>query len=253
MKITARSIVLALAAISAIPALQSCMSSNDDFDYSQLTPSAIVTVKPVVTEDEEYFYLQLNDKEKLWPVENSRIPYDKDREIRAFVNYTDTEMPEDADKETYSRAVKINWMDTILTKKPVVLNPELSSAAASYGSDPVNIFADWMTNVEDGFLTLHFYTYWGNTDIKHELNLLTGLNADDPYEVYFKHNAHGDYDYYEGDGIVAFSLKDLPDTKGETKKLTLKFDSFSGVRTAEFDYCTREDWSTGEEDTPEGE
>ena len=108
-----------------------------------------------------------------------------------------------------------------------------------------------MTNVEDGYLTLHFITRWGNSGIKHELNLVTGLNEEDPYEVRFAHNAHGDGTYYEGDGIVAFSLKDLPDTKGETVKLTLKFESFSGEKTVKFDYCTRADWQTPEEETPE--
>lgn len=253
MKITAKPIVTALAAFAAITVFQSCLGTNDgNPDYSQLMPSAIVTVKPVVTEDEEYFYLQVNDEEKLWPVENSRIPYD-DREVRAFVNFTDTEMPAGVDAEVYSKAVKINWMDSILTKRPVMLEPGLSSAASSYGNDPVEIYADWMTNVEDGYLTLHFYTRMGSSGVRHELNLLSGLNPEDPYEVWFKHNAHGDFDYYNSEGIVAFCLKDLPDTKGEKVKLTLKFDSFSGTKTVKFDYCTREDWQTEEGRTPEEE
>ena len=143
-------------------------------------------------------------------------------------------------------------MDSILTKKTVVFEEgENITLEQKYGNDPVEIYADWMTNVEDGYLTIHFVTRWGNSGIKHELNLVTGLNEEDPYEVRFTHNAHGDGTYYEGDGIVAFSLKDLPDTKGETVKLTLKFDSFRGEKTATFDYCTRADWQTPEEESPE--
>ena len=232
---------MAIAAALAIPVFQSCLNDSHDYD-SILTPSAIVTVKPVTGDGEDYFYFQLNDKEKLWPLDNSRLPY-KGKEVRAFVKFTETDMPEDVDKNVYSKAVKVEWMDSILTKAAVAYEEEENvSIEQKYGDDPVEIFADWMTNVEDGYLTLHFYTLWGNSGIKHELNLVTGLNEEDPYEVRFTHNAFGDGTYYEGDGIVAFSLKNLPDTKGETVKLTLKFDSFSGEKTAQFDYCTREDW-----------
>ena len=242
---------LAMAAILALPFFQSCLSNDDGYDYSILSPDAIVTVKPVVNDGADYFYLQLNDEEKLWPLDNTTLPY-KEKEMRAFVNFTETDMPSDVKGEEYSKAVKINWMDSILTKKTVVFEEgENITLEQKYGNDPVEIYEDWMTNVEDGYLTIHFVTRWGNSGIKHELNLVTGLNEEDPYEVRFTHNAHGDGTYYEGDGIVAFRLQDLPDTKGETVKLTLKFDSFSGEKTATFDYCTRADWQTPEEGSPE--
>ena len=34
-------------------------------------------------------------------------------------------------------------------------------------------------------------------------------------------------------------LDSLPDTEGKTVKLKLKWKSFNGEKTAEFDYCTR--------------
>lgn len=42
-----------------------------------------------------------------------------------------------------------------------------------------------------------------------------------------------------GDALVAFKLDGLPDTEGKTVKLALKWKSFSGDKSAEFDYCTR--------------
>ena len=41
------------------------------------------------------------------------------------------------------------------------------------------------------------------------------------------------------DALVAFDLSDLPDTQGKTVKLKLKWKSFDGDKSAEFDYCTR--------------
>ena len=247
MKFSRKPYILAITAILALPSLQSCLSNdNANLDYSDQEPSAIVTVKPVVSEEGDYFYFQLNDREKLWPVDNSILPYDG-KEVRAFVKYDETDMPSDVDPDIYAKAVKVQWMDSILTKKTVACQPDDDKYEISgkYGSDPVEIFNDWMTNVEDGYLTLHFFTLFDNTGISHELNLLLGLNPDDPYEVYFKHNAHGDNPSKQGEGFVAFCLKDLPDTGGETVDLTLKFDTFSGkTETVKFKYRTRDDWST---------
>lgn len=55
----------------------------------------------------------------------------------------------------------------------------------------------------------------------------------------FRHNAYGDVYGEPGDGLVAFKLDELPDTEGKTVKLKLKWKSFSGDKSAEFDYCTR--------------
>ena len=232
---------LGMAAILAVPFFQSCLNNDDGYDYSILSPDAIVTVKPVVNDGADYFYLQLNDEEKLWPLDNSSLPY-KEKEMRAFVNFTETDMPSDVKGEGYSKAVKINWMDSILTKKPVVLQSgdETLDIAETYGDDPVELLKPW-TVVEDGYITLHFLADWSNSGIKHEVNLLLGLNPDDPYEVRFTHNAHGDFRYVQSDSCVAFRLSDLPDTNGETVKLTVKYTSYSGEKSVQFDYRTREE------------
>ena len=68
---------------------------------------------------------------------------------------------------------------------------------------------------------------------------MLGQNPDNPYEVEFRHNAYGDTYGNPDDGLVAFKLDELPDTEGKTVKLKLKWKSFSGDKSAEFDYCTR--------------
>ena len=104
-----------------------------------------------------------------------------------------------------------------------------------YGKDPVEIVKDWTTVVEDGYLTLRFRTYFGNGK-KHVVNLVKG---DNPYEVVLHHNASGDTKGLIRDGLVAFRLSDLPDTQGKTVNLTLKWQSFSGVKTVKFKYKSR--------------
>ena len=224
---------MADAAIS-LAGIQSC-HKNEDNNHDIYFPNALVTVNPISDND---FYHKLDDRTALLPVGTSKLPFGK-KEVRALVNYTATELPEGDDKEKYAGAVKINWIDSLLTKQP---KPDMGEDNdKTYGNDPVEIMKSWMTVVEDGYITLDFATVCGNPNIKHEVNLLTGGNPENPYEVEFRHNAHGDICGTTGNGLVAFSLAGLPDTEGETVKLTLKWKSFSGPKSVEFDYCTRKD------------
>lgn len=207
---------------------QSCLDDNDT-DWSFMRPNALVTVKPV--SDKSYF-LQLDDKTTLLPVNSTSSPFG-DKEVRALVNYSEVDEP----SEGYSKAVRINWIDSILTKS---IAPDLDIKNDSvYGTDPVEIVNDWVTIAEDGYLTLRFRTNWGYGSKPHFVNLLLSQNPENPYEVVFRHNAYGDVHGNLADGLVAFKLDSLPDTEGKTVKLKLKWKSFSGDKSAEFDYCTR--------------
>ena len=63
---------------------------------------------------------------------------------------------------------------------------------------------------------------------KHNINLLTGVNPDNPYEVELRHDANGDIGGSMGDALIAFNLDDLPPKDGQTVKLKLNWKSFSG-------------------------
>ena len=207
---------------------QSCLD-DDDYNYGYLTPNALVTVKPV---SDNSFFLQLDDTTTLLPVNITSSPYGN-KEVRALVNCR--EVNESA--EGYSKAVYVNWIDSILTKQ---IAPDLGVENDSvYGTDPVDMIRDWVTIAEDGYLTLRFRTNWGDRNKAHFVNLLASQDPANPYEVEFRHNAYGDVHGLEGDGLVAFNLRSLPDTEGKTVKLKLKWKSPVGDKSVEFDYCTR--------------
>ena len=105
----------------------------------------------------------------------------------------------------------------------------------TYGKDPVEIVRDWTTVAEDGYLTLRFRTYFGDGRT-HVFNLVKG---DKPYEVVLHHNAMGDTRRIIRDGLVAFRLNDLPDTQGKTVTITLKWQSFSSIKSVQFKYKSR--------------
>ena len=209
----------------------SCLD-NDNDDISIYYPNALVTVKHA---DDNTFYLQLDAETTLLPTNIVKSPFGE-KEVRALVNFTEV----NEESKNYSKAVHINWIDSILTKNtvPYVLDTDIDHI---YGKDPVEIVNDWVTIAEDSYLTLRFRTYWGHTQQPHFVNLMTGVNEDNPYELEFRHNAYGDIAGNSGDALVAFSLKDLPDTNGETVKLKLNWMSFSGKKSVEFDYRTNKE------------
>lgn len=208
--------------------LPSCLD-DDNSDWNKLYPNALVTVKH---SSDETVFLQLDDKMTLLPVNLKSSPFGS-KEVRALVNYEEVD---DSAKE-YDQAVRVNWIDSIRTKP---MAPNLGDKNdEKYGDDPVEIVNDWVTIAEDGYLTLRFRTLWGYQRIVHYVNLIPTNNPDNPYEVEFRHDANGDYADRRGDGLVAFKLDKLPDTKGKTVKLKLIWKSFSGEKSAEFDYRTR--------------
>ncbi len=221
---------MAAAAIAAL-SLDSCSNVVDrDASWPNYFPNAMVTVK---TADDGTLFLQLDDETTLRPTNITTHPFDG-KEVRAFTNYRSEAMLSGG---IFTKTVHVNWLDSILTKPTVPFvegrNDEL------YGTAPLEIVDDWITVVEDGYLTLHLNVEWWNPSIKHRLNLVTGVNPDDPYEVELRHDTRGDTGGRVSDAYVAFRLDELPDTNGETVKLRLRWKSSRGNRSAEFDYRTR--------------
>jgi hypothetical protein len=223
-----KSYVFLIVLVASAMAAQSCSLDDDDCNNSAAGANALVTVKH---NSEGVFYLQLDDSITVQPLNMSKSPFG-DKEVRALANIRMT-----GDKSNgFSRCAYVNWIDSIRTKS-MAANRGAENEKV-YGSDPVEILNEWVTIAEDGYLTLSFRTEWGDNRT-HYVNLVTGTNLSDPYELYFYHNANGDSGSKYGTGIVAFRLDKLPDTNGKTVDLKLKWKSFSGEKSAVFKYCTR--------------
>lgn len=213
--------------LTAIFALHSC--STDDDGASINRPTALVTVRPVAGTND--FVMQLNDSVTLYPT-NLKTPPFGQKEVRALVNYT----TEKGDKN--SRNVYVNWIDSIRTKQPVQSQGTLADAQL-YGNDPIDIVRDWVTVAEDGYLTLRIRTAWGNANVKHHINLLTGTNPNNPYEVELRHDAKGDVGGKVGDALIAFNLNNMPHEGKQKIRFTLKWKSFMGEKSINFDLLLR--------------
>ena len=213
-------------------ATASCDSDdNDDFPVFPLNrPNAIVTVKP--TANGSSFFMQLDDSTHITASNMQAAPYGN-KEVRALVNYRLLTQPTNKrDFEVY-----VNWIDSVLTKPMAESLGSDDANSSMYRLDPVELLRDW-TVCEDGYLTIHFRTQWTAYGSPHIVNLVA-TSPDNPFDLTFYHNAQGVKGGYWGDGIVAFRLDRLPDTKGKTVNMTLHWLSYSGKRSVTFRYSTR--------------
>lgn len=214
--------IIASTALALTASLQSCLDKNTSDDSFHTT--AIVTVCPG---DNGAFTMNLDNSTVLVPSNLNTSPFGG-KEVRALVNYTD----DDITQSSSHRTVHVNWIDSILTKKPVLTGgPE---ADTKYGDDPIEIVNDWMTVAEDGYITLRVRTLWGDPATKHLISLIAGTNPENPCELELRHNANGDIHGVPGDALIAFNLNGLPQFDDKSARVTLRWNSFSGERTTQF-------------------
>ncbi len=224
---------LLLLSLALVTTLSFTACNDDDDNTHAICPvvpqyNALVTVKP--NADNTSVYLQLDDNTTIFPLNLAKSPFGT-KEVRALATILNS-----SDKtQGYDRSAMVTRLDSIRTKG---LAKDLNSDnGKTYGIDPVEIVKDWLTIAEDGYLTLRFRTNWGGKKT-HFINLVA-TNAENPYELTLYHNANGDIPNHAADGLVAFRITSLPDTGGKTVDLTLKWNSFSGEKSATFKYCSR--------------
>ena len=173
--------------------------------------SAIVSVR---TDPSGTVYFQVDDRTRLLPSGDTAPYKGLERILCGLLIYAD-QVPD------YGHRADVLWYEAL--DKGVV-----SAGASVGGDDTLDILSDWMTSCEDGYLTLHYETWWGDSAVPHAFTLVTGLNPDDPYEVTLRHDAKGDGRKEKADSIIYFDLQTLPDTGDEDKTLTLKWINSEG-------------------------
>lgn len=229
-----KNILYLMLGLLATLSFSSCDDDDDNRNYvicpgPALEPyNALVTVKPDAENTSVYF--QLDDKTTVFPSNLAKSPFGT-KEVRALAYLKKVNDKTDG----YDMTAFVGRLDSIRTKDMAVNLGD--NNAKTYGTDPVEIVKDWVTIAEDGYLTLRFRTNWGGMKT-HFINLVA-TNPNKPYELTLYHDANGDADNYAADGLVAFRITSLPDTEGKTVDLTLKWNSFSGEKTATFKYCSR--------------
>ena len=184
--------------------------------------NAIATIKKTPTDS---VYFQLNDSTTVYPT-NYQDAYTRMERVIGRVHVFDRHTGR------FNYTCWVEWAEPL---------EEGTVSSSAKGDDPIDVLDDWMTSVEDGFLTVHYDAMWGRSATIHSFSIVTGTNSGNPYELVLKHNANGDGAEQKGDGLVFFDINSLPDTGGQYKQLTLKWNDLEGKACErQFKFKTRE-------------
>lgn len=138
-------------------------------------------------------------------------------------------------------AILVEWASPIEKGGLSMVNFEENFSAAAINSatysDPMDIVTDWMTCLEDGFLTLH-YMIPTSGEKKHEFSLYRSLY--DYNQYYLIHQADGDTKGSVKDGIVCFDVSNaLSKTGGKTVELSFVYIDLNHTeKRLTFEYCS---------------
>lgn len=237
MKDMKRTLLTFTLAVSFLLGLSSCSGFISGDDYSLQSYNALVTVKHT---ESGTLYFQLDDKTTLKPYGMSETAFGKEQ-FRALIGYTERNEKPAATSDGFQidKSVNVHHFAKVLTK--AIAESQGEKDDELYGTAPVEIVKSWATIIEDGYITLVFCGYWGSLYATHKINLVSGVDSEDPYLLELRHDANGDdlkYGMVRYNSIAAFDLSTLPDTEGKTVKLRIRFTSFTGEKTVSFDYCT---------------
>lgn len=216
--------------------------------------NAIVTVRK---SSSGRSYFQLDERVTLEPVDWEN-PFSN--EVRALVAYSDLGQKSDLCTKT----VSVERIDSLVTRDGAYIDmedglPGGSSVVPVYNvptgftsvsemleaSSPIDVVTnegvpDWMTFSEDGYLMIHFATFWGDVT-KHSVNLYASRKH--PDHLYLVHKDNGDYQSSWQESLVAFRICQLylsrKDEYRHPGSVVLHWMSFGGEKTMRLRYGTR--------------
>ena len=224
-------------------------SMRDDIRWA----NAIVTVR---RSSLGRYYFQLDEYTTLDPVGWDN-PFSN--EVRALVAYSDLNQKTDF----CTKAVEVERIDSIVTRDAAYINipdglpggtnlpvsavqPGFESVKEMFdASSPVDIVTDqgipdWMTFSEDGYLMIHFATFWGDVT-RHSVNLYASLRH--PDHLYLVHKDNGDMQSSWEESLVAFRICQMYMSRKDEYKdpgsIVLHWMSFSGEKTLRLKYGNR--------------
>jgi len=216
--------LLPIAVSTLLIAAASC-SLGEPYQYDSAN-SEVVAVVTVKRSPGDTVYFQLTDDITVYPVDN--IEYTGRKRVLCGLSIAKERTG------SFDYTARVHWIEPI--EEGVV-----STTSPASRSEGIDILNNWMTGVEDGYLTLRYAAWWGvATNILHKFTIVTGQDPEDPYSLILHHDASGDRKDSFSEAIICFDINDLPDTDGQYVPLTLKWTRPDGTLASHtFEFKTR--------------
>lgn len=205
--------VLTLLFITSVLYLFSCQSSRT-------YPIGGYTIEMgVVSEDANgNYFFTLDNGKTLWctgtPVNRLGVRLNQ----RVLINYSIL----NTTRIGYTYNVQLNHLDTILTKKIMLTNSQISD---SVGDDPIQIYQAWISG---GYVNIN-YTITGGAK-RHILTLVMDTTLSEVRTLQLRHNSQQDSMTNLYAGYISFSLSRIrPFFQEDSIGLSLRYKTKNGV------------------------
>ena len=133
--------------------------------------------------------------------------------VRVFLQYRCVVAPAVTVADFCVDAILVEWAS------PLEVG-EVRHDPSSFEGDPVSIITDWMTSLEDGFLTLH-YQVPASGKMQHTFCICP---VNPPYAYRLVHDAHADSGGKMTEGLICFDVEGiLPETGEDAVELSLEY------------------------------
>ena len=171
-------------------------------------------------------YFQKGNNVRFFP----RGGYEFTGECRAFGSFIISPQ----EQPGYGHICDVEWLEEI-DKGPVIISTAASFADCIDGIDVDSQSS--ITSIEDGYLTVNYYSWWGAAPVHHDIALLYAGER----ELFLVNNANGDAREVYTQGLVYFDINDLfPAAEEEPLTITLKWITTEGKETsAKFGFISR--------------
>ena len=163
---------------------------------------------------------------KLWP----DMEFDYDLPQRALASLTITP---DRINDYYKCIV--DWIEP-LENGVLKSSPDYASAPRNPDAGLDLLLDSDLTMLEDGFLSLHYNTWWGEHAVHHDFSLIGTENSGGVCTLSLVQDRNGDSKDYLSEGIICFDLSSLREPGGEHKTISLNWIKLDGTEgTARFE------------------
>ena len=190
-------------------------------DENPRDAEVVVTVKQ---DTDGTVYFQLNDDERLYPLNG--YEFTRQERILASLTVFAEEVP------LYGHTVLVNWAEPL--EQGTVYSEDINISGYD---DSIDVLPDWVTSVEDGYLTVHYSTWWGDPSGHHDIILVTGPGPD---ELTLLHSSQGDDKENYSDGIIYFDINKYIEPTDTYKPIKLHWTGTNGSESTRiFEFKTR--------------
>ena len=181
------------------------LEMEDRTDIRAEEYDAVVTVMQT---EQQIIFFQVDSVSRLYPL-NYEQPFTGPKRLACRVIDSLDDIVEG--NKNYHLGWVI-WSEEVVKGEVGIADAEIQPLP----DDGLDILEDWMTTLEDGFLTLHYASFWGDGSVEHRMCLDKTGEA----EFCLRYYRNGDENLHEGDALIYFDLNDcLPKTEGMDIKL----------------------------------